>query len=209
MLALLLFPRLCLADDWELIRDKDGIQVSTRSVEGYSYKAVRSTVVLENTRISSVVALIRNSSECAEWSDSCKSATIIEWVNDQENYVHTVTDLPWPVKDRDVVSHVVWSQNPDTLTVSMSGDATVGRLATSDNIVRVTESHISWDLVPATNGVTTVTLSAHVNPTSVMPKWITNRLIIESPFQTMKGLRSRVQLEKYRQAESDFITEPR
>lgn len=176
-------------------------------MEGYSYKAVRSTVVLANTRMSSVVALIRNSSECAEWSDSCKSATIIEWVSEQENYVHTVTDLPWPVKDRDVVSHVVWSQNPDTLAVSMSGDATVGRLATSRNIVRVTQSHISWELVRDMNGSTTVTLSAHVNPASLMPNWITNKLLIDSPFQTMKGLRTRVQLEKYRLAESGFITE--
>ena len=159
--------------------------------------------------MSSVVALIRNSSECAEWSDSCKSATIIEWVNSQENYVHTVTDLPWPVKDRDVVSHIVWSQNPNTLIVSMSGDATVGRLATGKNIVRITESHISWDLAPSSNGATTVTLSAHVNPASVMPKWISNSLIIESPLQTMKGLGSRVQLEKYQHAQSDFITELR
>lgn len=178
-------------------------------MEGFSYRAVRSTVVLANTRMSSVVALIRNSSECAEWSDSCKSATIIEWVNEQENYVHTITGLPWPVKDRDVVSHVVWSQNPDTLTVSMSGNATVGKLAVSEESVRITESQISWELMPSVNGSTTVTLIAHVNPTSLMPKWITNRLLVESPFQTMKGLRARVQLEKYQQAESDFITELR
>ncbi|NQV68721.1 MAG: hypothetical protein HQ498_01720 [Pseudohongiella sp.] len=61
--------------------------------------------------------------------------------------------------------------------------------------------------MPAKNAATTVTLTARANPTSLLADWITNRLLIDSPFQTMKELRPRVQLEKYLQAESDFITE--
>ena len=78
--VVLLYSASGFAEEWQLQKNEDGIQVYTRSVDGYPYKAIRSVIHLENTRLSSVVSLIRNTKECPAWSTACKSATIIEWV---------------------------------------------------------------------------------------------------------------------------------
>ena len=195
------------AEEWQLRKDETGIQVYTRSVDGYPYKAIRSVVHLENTRLSSVVSLIRNSKECPEWSDSCDSANIIEWVSELENYVHTFTDLPWPVKDRDMVTHVIWNQDPDTLVVTMQGSATKGKLEEIRGIVRLTEAQISWELTSLENDSLRVVFEAHINPASIFPSWITNMMLVDSPFNTMEGLRNRVKLEVYKEVELAYINE--
>ncbi|MFT4815026.1 MAG: hypothetical protein ACI80L_001469 [Pseudohongiellaceae bacterium] len=188
-------------------KDKNGIQVYTRSVDGYSYKAIRSVVHLEETRLSSVVSLIRNSKDCPGWSDSCVSATIIEWVSELENYVHTITDLPWPVQDRDMVSHVIWQQDPETLVVTMQGNATRGKLEENEGVVRLTEAQINWELTALENSVVKVVLEAHINPASLLPSWITNMLLVDSPYSSMVGLRERVKLKSYQEVELAYIHE--
>jgi hypothetical protein len=190
-----------------LKKDKNGIQVYTRSVDGYSYKAIRSVVHLEETRLSSVVSLIRNSKDCPGWSDSCVSATIIEWVSELENYVHTITDLPWPVQDRDMVSHVIWQQDPETLVVTMQGNATRGKLEENEGVVRLTEAQINWELTALENSVVKVVLEAHINPASLLPSWITNMLLVDSPYSSMVGLRERVKLKSYQEVELAYIHE--
>ena len=188
-------------------KDENGIQVYTRSVDGYSYKAIRSVVHLEETRLSSVVSLIRNSKDCPGWSDSCVSATIIEWVSELENYVHTITDLPWPVQDRDLVSHVIWQQDPETLVVTMQGNATRGKLEENEGVVRLTEAQINWELTALENRVVKVVLEAHINPASLLPSWITNMLLVDSPYSSMEGLRERVKLKSYQEVELAYIHE--
>jgi hypothetical protein len=190
-----------------LKKDENGIQVYTRSVDGYSYKAIRSVVHLEETRLSSVVSLIRNSKDCPGWSDSCVSATIIEWVSELENYVHTITDLPWPVQDRDLVSHVIWQQDPETLVVTMQGNATRGKLEENEGVVRLTEAQINWELTALENSVVKVVLEAHINPASLLPSWITNMLLVDSPYSSMEGLRERVKLKSYQEVELAYIHE--
>ncbi len=196
------------AQEWQLMKDDDGIQIYTRIVEGYSYKAVRSDIVLSDTRLSSVVAVIRDSKECPQWSVVCKSANIIESVSEQENYVHTLSDLPWPARDRDVVSHVIWKQDPDTLIVTMTGEATTDKLPVSQGIVRLTEANIHWQLQSLAGGSTSVEFTAHINPASIFPNWITNMLLVDSPFQTLQGLRQQVKLKRYAEAELAYIEEP-
>jgi len=207
LIAILIYSTQGFAADWELKKDALGIQVYTRSVDGYPYKAIRSVVQLENTRLSSVVSLIRDSKECSEWSDSCASATIIEWVSELENYVHTITDLPWPVQDRDLVSHVIWHQDPETLVVTMQGNATTGKLRENEGIVRLREAQINWELTALENGVLQVVFEAHIDPTSLLPSWITNMLLVDSPYNSMEGLRQQVKLELYRDVELSYIDE--
>ena len=64
---------------WELRRDRDGIQVFTRAVEGSPYDAVMATTVVQNVRLASLVALIEDFEACTEWADMKKPPLL--WKN--------------------------------------------------------------------------------------------------------------------------------
>ena len=91
---------------WKLQRDKGGIQVHTRSVEGSPFDAVRTTTRMTDVRLSSLVALIEDAPACAEWADSCAESYLVERLSDTESLVYTHNDMPFPVKDRDVLAQL-------------------------------------------------------------------------------------------------------
>lgn len=194
---------------WELRRDKDGIQVHTRSVEGSAFDAVRTTTRMTDVRLSSLVALIEDAPACADWADSCAESYLLERLSETESLVYTHNDMPFPVKDRDVLAQVKWTQNPMTLEVVMNSVATVGKMDLIPGRLRLTEAMASWNFAPQMDGSVLISNQAHINPGSALPAWVTNMLLTDAPFETMKSFVNKVRDSKYVNAQLSFITEPK
>lgn len=213
MVVMLIFASSAIASDthvdnsWQLKRDKQGVKIYTRSVKDSAYKEIKG-VTLINTRLSSLVALMRDPQGCAEWEDLCKDSKLYGSISAKEYYVYTLNDLPWPFADRDVLAHVTWQQNPDTLQVSMHSQATKGMLKINKDIIRVTEAHASWVLKPLNDGQIEVTVTAHINPGGSLPGWMTKFFLVDSPYKSLINLKRVVKQPKYAQAKVSFLREP-
>lgn len=193
---------------WELQREEHGIQVHTRSVEGSPYDAVRTSTRLEDVRLSSLVALIEDAPACTKWADSCAESYLVERISESESLVYTHNDMPFPVKDRDVLAQVKWTQNFMSLRVEMNSFATVGKMAHKRGRLRLTEAMAKWTFAPQADGSVLVSNEAHINPGSALPGWITNMLLIDAPFETMSSFVDEVRNPKYADAQLSFIHEP-
>ncbi|PCI79681.1 MAG: hypothetical protein COB20_04275 [SAR86 cluster bacterium] len=196
------------AQDWELRRDRDGIQVHTRPVEGSPYDAVRTTTRMTDVRLSSLVALIEDAPACADWADSCAESYLVERLSDSESLVYTHNDMPFPVKDRDVLAQVKWTQNSATFEVEMNSVATVGKIDDVRGRLRLTKAVASWNFAPQADGSVLISNQAHINPGSALPGWVTNMLLIDAPFETMRSFVNEVRNSKYVDAQLSFIREP-
>ena len=137
---------------WKLRRDREGIQVYTRSVAGSPFDAVRATAVVETVRLTSLVALIQDAEACPEWADRCAESYLIEQLSENESLIYTHSDMPFPVKDRDVVVHVSWSQDPVTLEVMMNSVAITGRIDEVRGRLRLTDARAIWRFTPLPSG---------------------------------------------------------
>ncbi|MDG2175531.1 MAG: START domain-containing protein [Gammaproteobacteria bacterium] len=195
-------------DNWNLKRDRDGVQVYTRNVEGSPYDAVRATTVMENIRLSSLVALIMDVEACPNWADRCAASSIHEYISETEQLIYSLNDLPFPVKDRDVLTRTHWSQDPETSAVYLTSNATNGIIEEVKGKLRLTEASVSWHFLPQEDGSIQVVNEAHINPGSALPGWIINMLLVETPFETMKAFRDEVTSPKYANTVFEFVTEP-
>ncbi len=195
------------SEDWDLKRNKQDIQVFTRSVAGSKFKAVRAKMQIDAT-VTELVALILDTEACSSWADLCKEARVHQQLSPTEFYVYTYNDVPWPVSDRDALAHVVWSQDPDTYAVEMTATATDGILEKTKGAVRLVDAVTGWVFTPLDNGSVEVTMKAHVNPAGPTPAWLTNMLLVDSPFKTMKLMRKLLASGAYRGASVNFVVEP-
>lgn len=193
--------------DWELKRDRDGIQVYTRPVEGSPYRAVRSTMVVDSS-LSAIVGLIHDTDACPKWADLCAESRVIEQVSDTEMYIYTLNDVPWPVSDRDATSHVVWQQDPQSLAVSMAAVLVSDIEPKRKRTVRLAEGTTGWLFTPVGDGKVEIVSSAHLEPGGAIPGWLSNRLLVDSPFTTMDGMRTMLASGAYDDASYGWITEP-
>lgn len=193
---------------WELQRDRDGIQVHTRSVAGSPYDAVRTTTRMTGVRLSSLVALIEDADACPDWADRCAESYLVERLSDTESLVYTHNDMPFPVKDRDVLAQVKWTQDPSTFEVEMNSTATVGKMEEVRGRLRLTMAMASWNFAPQQDGSVLISNEAHIDPGSALPGWVTNMLLIDAPFETMSSFVSAVRNPKYATTQLSFIQEP-
>ena len=113
------------------------------------------------------------------------------------------------MKDRDVLAHVKWQQDENTLAVSMQSEATKGILPENKGIQRLVNARTTWEFIPQADGSVEVSNWAHIDPGSNLPAWITNMLLIDTPFKTMKAFVAEARKETYTEAEVTFIEEPR
>lgn len=192
---------------WELKKDSEGIQVFTRDVAGSPYKEVKSVGRISQVSLASLVAVIEDVEACPRWADKCAESYVVDRVSATESLVYTHNDMPFPVKDRDVVAKVVWSQDPASLQVTMQSEAVSGGVDEVRGRLRLREANAIWQFTPQSDGSIEVANQAHINPGSSIPGWVTNMLLVDTPFETMKSYLSEVVNPRYAAAEFDFIEE--
>ena len=193
---------------WELRRDRHGIQVHTRLVSGSPCDAVRTTTKLDSVRLSALVALIEDGEACPDWADRCADSYLLDRLSDTESRVYTHNHMPFPVKDRDVLAHVTWTQDAQTLAVAMNSVATVDRMDEVSGRLRLKKAMASWHFILLADGSVSISNEAHIDPGSALPGWLTNMLLIEAPFETMKAFVAEVRNPKYQDAQLSFVQEP-
>lgn len=81
--------------DWQLKRDRQGIQVYLSKVAGSKFRAIRSVMEVES-RTNSLVALVMDLPNCHDWAAMCKEARTHERLSATESYVYTRNDIPFP-----------------------------------------------------------------------------------------------------------------
>lgn len=210
----LVFSFLCLlnamqlhaeAPKWREEQNKDGIRVATASREGSPYRAFRGEVVID-AGLNSLMAVLDDTDGFTRWMFNCKEARLIYKPSLLDRYQYLVNDFPWPAADREMLIRNRISQDPETRVVSVSLEAYAaeslpesvrGRLPAGKGLVRVEELAGHFVLTPLADSRTAVEFQLHLDPNGDLPAGIVNALIVENPYETLKGLRELATLPKY------------
>lgn len=117
LLMLCLMPYTnCLADqrcsDWEMVMNKNGIMAYSRKVSGSGIFEFRAVMVVD-ARAEVVAEALRDIPAMTEWLPDCDNAFVINKSNRNDFSTYFSLDLPWPVKDRDVVMYTTTKYDLD------------------------------------------------------------------------------------------------
>jgi len=205
--VLLAAPGVRADDGWQLREESDGVRVYTRAVPDSSIDAFRGVTQIR-ARLATVVAAVQDVEAWPEWHYRIREARAIERVSPTELLAYTVSSAPWPVSPRDSALRVTVSQDPDTLAVRIDLRAEPDAVPRKDAYVRVPEADGHWRFTPGEDGSVDVVYELYMEPGGRIPGFLANRAAVRNPRITLQGLASRVEREKYRNAELPFIEEP-
>jgi len=62
-----------------------------------------------------------------------------------------------------------------------------------------------WILTPKPDGMLEIISEGHIDPEGPLPAWFTNRMLVDTPYKTMIGLRRQLIEDPYQSAEFDFL----
>ncbi|ROM62434.1 hypothetical protein BK653_26965 [Pseudomonas brassicacearum] len=178
------------AEDWQVVKEQDGIKVSLSEVAGSKYKAYQGVTVMKTT-MAKLRALQEDVSGACAWIHECKSQKLLKHEGDK-SWTYTQFNTPWPVKSRDSVLEVTTVEGADgSLTRNLKGVPKY--LPEEPDYVRVTQVEGFWKFLPKGAGQVEVTYQVHTDPGGSVPSWLANKFVVDAPFNTLKALKERAE----------------
>jgi START domain len=192
-------------EQWELVKDEDGIKVFLKPDPGSKIKEFKGVTNI-NSSLDSILAVLYDADACPKWLHNCREATRLADIGFYEAYIYQVVDFPFPAKDRDLVLHTVMTQDPETKDVTIKLNSTPDYIPDTKNF-RIKKSTGYYFLKPKPDGTVEVTWQHFTDPGGRVPTWIVNSLLVDTPFQTLKNLKKIVHEQKYQKAKLKYSSE--
>lgn len=195
--------------EWKLKKKDAGIEVYVRDVPGSKLMEFRGTMTLPKTSLSSLLATFDDPSTYTGWMYEVIEAKLLKKVNLYERISYTVTRAPWPVWNRDLVSHAVISQDPKTLAVTIRLTGQADYIPPVPKTIRMPKMNGMWTFQPIGAGDVMVTYQMHSDPGGDLPPGLANMAVVDLPYNTLFRLRDFIKQEKYATAVYPQIREPK
>jgi hypothetical protein len=197
------------SNKWELVLDKNGVQVYAVKVPGVAKKQFKAVTRIKTTLNRIVTAMTDTSTEaCREFVPTCTSGEVLEPWNPQNQYLVQAfrVDLPRPLSPRDLVIKTEFHQDPQSKSLLIRCTALPDRIPPNECCVRIKNVHNTWRYTPVEDGEIEVEFSS--NAESPIPYFVANLLAPSSGVRLFSRLEKFYNRDKYQHTEFAFVREP-
>jgi len=180
--------------DCELKKEKDGIRISSCPVAGSDINGIHVEFDV-NATLEKYISIVTDIENYKLWRYREKNHKLIKKISSEELIYYTQISSPFPVSDRDLVSHLTIYRDsiPNGLIVVV--EAVPDYLPKKDGFVRVPKSKSVMKLT--VNGANTLHADCFIqaDPGGQIPAWVVNSFSTTAPYETFKGLTDRMERE--------------
>ena len=184
------------ANDWQLEKDEENIKVYLRNTHGSPVKSFMGKMKVKAS-ISSIVSILDDTASYPRWLFNCRSAKSISRKSDNESTYYIVTNMPWPVADRDAIITSKRTQNPSNTVVEIKMATKPSLIPKAKGKVRIESLQGRWLLTPINNQEVDIVYQMSIDPGGNIPKWVVNAMTVDLPFHTLKNLKKISKEAKY------------
>ena len=172
--------------DWKLVKETKDIKVYTRSTKNSDFKEIRVKANFTGN-IDSFLYRLNTPHSYTQWVYKCTEGKLLEKVNPHEFYYYAVSNMPYPIKDRDMVMHCKQWKDASGVIYSSSTAVPTFIPATKDRI-RIPYFKSEWKITPLSEDRILVDYTAITNPGGSLPAWIVNLAVTTGPLKTIQQL---------------------
>mgnify|MGYP003351964726 CR=1 FL=1 len=192
----------------KLILDKNNIKIWSYKVPQsplYGFKAVTTV----KSTLSGLVALITDTQNANRWLYRTSRIDVLARDDGQQFFtIRVITDVPWPLTDREALVDVRITQDKTgRVRIDSNESVNASKYPVADCCLRMPMVKGYWLFKPVGNGMVEVTMSGHADPGGMIPKGLVNFLIQEHPYNTLQGLRRVIGDTTYQKAQYPHIVE--
>lgn len=191
---------------WELVKEKDGIQVFGRDHEKSDYREFRAETVIE-AELNQLLGVMNDTPACSEWMYKCVAPKLLAEPHVLERYTYMRNDLPWPYKDRALIVRSLITQDQDSgaVTIALQGiredelsQQALNELPERDKFPRAASFLGEFQFIPQEQGYRVI-YRLHIDLGGSPSAALANGSIADTPLETLVGMRRIIGAEKYRQ----------
>ncbi|MBW6479380.1 MAG: hypothetical protein K0B37_08135 [Bacteroidales bacterium] len=181
-------PEFLLSQSWNLVKERDGIKVYTRPEPGTSFKSFKGeTEFLADAE--KVMDLIGNVKNFDWWDDNISEIKVLDYEEGKFMKYYLVYSVPWPLYDRDLCVEANIYINPKTGAKEVMATPLREEIPEYPNRVRIKNYWQKWTILLLQDGMIRLTVEGFVDPGGIVPSWIYNMVITETPLKVIRDVR--------------------
>lgn len=177
-------------NEWKLRKDVDGIVVYTREDKTNGNVEFKATAIYE-TRIDTLLKIFHDVEGFTNWMADTKVSKILKKINSSENYLYLETEVPWPLKNRDISFYQKITRTSRSTKISLIGEPNY--IDHKTGITRIENASGYWEFIPLPNNKVKVIYQLSADPGLNIPDWVLNLFIVDGPFETLSNLKGIVE----------------
>ncbi len=182
---------LCAQGPWELKKDKNGIQVFIRTVPDSKIHEFKALMKVE-AEMDALIAMVQDGDNLKNWNYKTSESATVKLLSKTERIIWMKNDLPWPIRNRDHVTHMTLQRISSTETRIYIQPDTSNAVPPKDDAVRIVNFRGVWTFKQLENSVE-VSYQLFGDPNGKLPSWLLNSLLTKAPYSSFKNLRERIQ----------------
>lgn len=192
LITSMLFVNLAAEPEWKKRKDKAGITIYTRAIEGAPMDEFKGLVTLSNTTTIEVLNIISDIKNYPKWMPDCIEAEILVQKEDYHSIHYIAVKAPWPVTNRDAVYEMTTNLNNNNTFARIDLKPRGTYLEEKKQFVRLYKGNGFWELEETEDNKVNVTYQFLGDPGGKVPAWLANSYVVTNPYQTLKNLKNLV-----------------
>jgi len=190
-------------EQWDLVKEDEGIKVFTRTNEVMSFKEFKASAIVKG-KVNEFVSVLYDVNGLATWGHNISEARLLERPNDTIQIYYAVAKAPWPYKNRDGIYKNIFSWDAVNRTLTVKISMLEDNRELSDKFVRM-DGYGYWKVKEISANEIQIDFQMQVDPGGSIKAWMANMFVTDSPFYTMKGIRDAMRLKQYQGKSYPFL----
>jgi hypothetical protein len=175
---------------WKKLYSKKGLSFYSKKLKGSSLLNFRAVGELK-VKTQEALAILRDVESTSKWDGNTKLKKTIENISDIEAITYSITTIPWPFRDRDMVLVNKLYFDKDRMSLRVD----VKSISRKDypkkrKLVRA-ELDVKMWIRPKNTDTALIDLQILVNPKGSIPHWVVNIVQQSMPYDFLQGLAKR------------------
>lgn len=187
-------------NDWRLVSDQDSLIIYTRRSDMSSIKEVKIEAQL-NCKMSEVIAALEDIPTQKDWLMRTKEARFVKQNSPGNFSYYLSTDMPFPVKDRDIVVNYNRTYDKARNEVTIEYEELNGEIPVNKAHVRIPDMKAYYKLTSVQQDQVSIEYYLYLDAGGALPNWVVNLAITKGPEATMNSLFDIVHSGKYRSSQ--------
>ncbi len=173
------------ADGWELVKDKDGIQIYTRLTEGSKFRTYKGEAILK-IGMDDMYRTLTDLDNYDQWVYSCKESILLSKTAEDEFIYYSVMSLPFPFDDRDMTTKMKVTRGDGTIRFATS---LIKGKQSPEGLVPVAAYEEATTLIKTGDNQVRMIMEGYFEPGGSLPAWVVNMFLSEGPYESLMAIK--------------------
>jgi hypothetical protein len=161
--------------------------VFRKDSDSSAFKSIMVEGVFEGTW-EKLVSILKDINHHSQWVYKSTNAHVVKLYNDSDITYYTVTEVPWPFENRDVVINMKFNEDNSGKVHHIVTNSNPDELPKKTGLVRVPYFSAVWQVKILDKNRMFINYIVSLNPGGSLPAWLVNTFAVKGPFETFRKL---------------------